>query len=751
MSEKYVAFGEVIAGALPGSLSIPEARKTWDALIPRREFTIIEVRRHNSGHRYAEILVVDCENDSVPTRNPVGIEYRERLGLLFYSQPDIIPEVRALRVGFPATLHQYHVPKGEPANLCLYFEPWTAIRSTWTPQKHLSRILWWLAETANGTLHRADQPPEQLYFQSPFELILPYDFDEKVANKDFKLVMQGRKRSENKFTLVGAMYPLNMEMNNAWEFPCIALSLPPIVHGPIEDFPHTLGGLHDQLGKRGASFARPLFDTILGLTQSGTFTKPKSPETLIILCVPLVREMGSTVERIVVKGFIVHANIADIGVASGALHKVDNAYLAVNLVGVEIKESQGWRDFTIAPLEIVRSFTPELARQTCGIKDKGPTGTLVGVGSLGSEMFNLWTRSGWGRWTLIDSDHIKPHNLARHSALECHVGFYKVNVVKGLADKLIPQQPSKTVAVAEHATNLESAKVKTALELAEIVVDATTTLDFPRAIAACDSVKRAVSVFVTPSGCGAIMIVEDATRTIRLDALEAQYYRLVISQPWGKEHLTGHYGHLWTGGGCRDVSMVLPNELLAVHGANLASMVRIRTAAPEASLHIWDYDSATGSIVANIYKAVVPRMAKINDLQIVWDEEIREKVHLQREKHLPNETGGVLLGYFDLVLHKVFIVDALAAPPDSRGDPTGFVRGIDGLEDAVKEAGQRTANVVGYVGEWHSHPRQSSADPSGADIVLLAHLATALEYEGLLALMLIVGEHEDNWLTGRVV
>jgi hypothetical protein len=120
MSETYFVFGEVIAGAFPGSLSIPEAKKTWDALIPRREFTIIEARRHKSGDRYAEILVVDCKNDSVPTRNPVGIEYLERLGLMFYSQPDIIPEVRALRVGFPATLHQYYVPKGEPASLCLY-------------------------------------------------------------------------------------------------------------------------------------------------------------------------------------------------------------------------------------------------------------------------------------------------------------------------------------------------------------------------------------------------------------------------------------------------------------------------------------------------------------------------------------------------------------------------------------------------------------------------------------------------------
>ncbi|MGH8060317.1 MAG: Mov34/MPN/PAD-1 family protein, partial [Candidatus Entotheonellia bacterium] len=256
---------------------------------------------------------------------------------------------------------------------------------------------------------------------------------------------------------------------------------------------------------------------------------------------------------------------------------------------------------------------------------------------------------------------------------------------------------------------------------------------------------------VTPSGHGAVMLVEDVRRTIRLDALEAQYYRHIISQPWGRQHLAGHHGHLWAGAGCRDLSAVIPNELIALHGANLASMVRRRTAASEAALHIWHYDPATGSMVAYDYKPVAPRMTAIDGLQIVWDEEIREKIRSQREKHLPSETGGVLLGYFDLVLHKVFIVDALPAPPDSQGDPTGFVRGINGLEDAVKEAGQRTANVVGYVGEWHTHPRHHSSNPSGEDLLLLADLAIALEQEGLPALMLIVGEHKENWFAGRVV
>ena len=143
------------------------------------------------------------------------------------------------------------------------------------------------------------------------------------------------------------------------------------------------------------------------------------------------------------------------------------------------------------------------------------------------------------------------------------------------------------------------------------------------------------------------------------------------------------------------------------------------------------------------YAAAVPAASALGGFRIVWDDALRTKMRTERERHLPNETGGVLLGYFDLVMHTVMIVDALSAPPDSREEQTGFVRGVEGLEEAVAEAGRRTANVVRYVGEWHSHPRGHPAQASGDDTILLTHLATALQHEGLPAVMLIIGEAEE--------
>jgi len=243
--------------------------------------------------------------------------------------------------------------------------------------------------------------------------------------------------------------------------------------------------------------------------------------------------------------------------------------------------------------------------------------------------------------------------------------------------------------------------------------------------------------------------MEDSSRVTRIDCLEAQYYRAVVSENWGKDHLEGNSGHLWVGAGCRDISTVISNELVSLHGATLARQIRLQSESEEASLRIWRCDTASGALTAETVATEQVVVSQLDGLRVVWDEGIRKKVRALRAKSLPDETGGVLLGYFDLSMASVYLVAVLPAPSDSSGDPMGFMRGIDGLESAVKSAEERTAGIVGYIGEWHSHPIGSDARPSVADLYQMAHLATQLHQDGLPALMLIVGEHEEQWLVGE--
>lgn len=535
MPDAFIEFGERFENQEPGALAVEAARQAYFAIQAHPNFELVEIRYIGDADNYSEVLVVNCTNDGVPTKNRVGIRYRERLGLRFFAKSNTLPEVRALRQGFPATPHQNHVPLGEPASLCLYFEPWSAVERTWTAQKHLARTLWWLAETACGSLHRPDQPVEQIYFSSELELVLPPDFEEKSKIKNLSLVVEPQLWMENDFrVLIGSFKPVAEATKGYLDISCVVLTLPPIAHGGIERTPFSLGELHDRLETRGAPISQDLFDKIGTMAAGDGLSKPhkgRKPFTLLILNLPIVREPGSAPEKQETKGFIVHSGLGELGVKGGVLFENNGKYWAAPLVGPRDAPPTDWRDIALDPLNVLPAFTKERAREANGIVSAGPVGVLAGAGALGSAMANLWQRQGWGAWTVVDPDYIKPHNLARHTAFAPQIGLYKAMAVKH-QETILYREQHVWKAIPASACNFHNAEVINALETSDLVVDATTTLEFPRDLSTRSGVKRAASVFLTPSGIGSTLLMEDSLRNLRLDALEAQYYCGLPPFPW---------------------------------------------------------------------------------------------------------------------------------------------------------------------------------------------------------------------------
>jgi integrative and conjugative element protein (TIGR02256 family) len=660
-----------------------------------------------------------------------------------------MPEVRALRRDFPVLLHENHAAPGEPTWLCLYFEPWPAIRRTWTPQRFLARVQWWLSESANGTLHPADQPPEQLYFESLITLVLPSDFEQHIASKDQALALELRSsREESRWVLNAVFTPLaEYKKREATHYACVVLTLPAIPHGPIEHFPNTLGDVHDQLAKREAPIAEALFTEIQRIAEGIGLPTVAGQKTFLVLNIPIFNPAGGA-QRLERRGFIINTALGELGVMAGVLMQMKGKYVkAVTLGGLQLLPD--WRKAKVAPLEIVEAFTDGQARLYSGVKNLGPEGVLAGVGALGSALADIWAREGWGRWTYIDPEPLLPHNLARHRGYEHQVGMSKVDVVRQLEAAVYPRHEVR-LALRVAANEFEAPELNESLRKAELIVDTTTTIEVPRDLALRNDIPRCLSAFLTPSGSDSILLLEDDARTMRLDVLEAQYYRLVINASWGEKHLEGHQGALRVGAGCRDVTNVISGELVLLHAALLARQIRLRSASPEALIQVWRCNTDTGAVDTTAFGVTPPIFSYLDNLQLVWDVGLRTKIRTMRQEGLPGETGGVLLGYFDLKNSRVYVVDALPAPPDSYRSKSEFARGVEGLEVKVQAAKSRTGNIVDYIGEWHSHPRGVRAIPSGLDIRLLVHLAVMLRQDGLPALMLIVGDSEEQWIMGSV-
>jgi integrative and conjugative element protein (TIGR02256 family) len=741
MTAEFIPFGEPYSNLCPDNLKRDAAKKTLELCEKNKDFKVIELRHltKNDG-KVSDLIIVECINDQVPSLNPHGIKTRERLALVFI--PDRLPEVRALRKDFPkALLHLNDVPLGEPVSLCLYFEPWSAVEITWTAHKHLRRILWWLSETAKGKLHRDDQPVERVYFDSPYEIVLPPDFEERIKDHSQSLIFEFVKQSTGNFKVIRGRFLPKTKANNIPQLEILILELTPVVQRRTESYNKTLGQIHDQLEERGAPFLDRLNATIQEKSHSG-LVKNDSTRCLLILSIPVKSKPDSASDSHELHGLLLPDDLTGLGEKTGILKAHNNKYYAVPLIGQTTPDSNtAWREIEFIPIEIKFAITKKFARNASGVAHEKSDfkGALAGVGALGSAMAELWAKESWGEWTFIDTDYIKPHNIVRHIAKDFHIGKFKTDVVKEMVEINYYPDYYLANAINDTITNLANPKVMASITEATLLVDATTTLYSPRKLSQEDKVPRSVSVFLTPSGQSSVLLLEAADRSIRLDALEAQYYNSIINSDWGANHLGGHHGTLWVGAGCRDVSAIISNEAIQLHAATLARQIRLLKDKPESYIRVWSSDFETGALATYEVSVYNSLHFKCREWQVIMNIGLQEKLCKVRMSHLPNETGGIILGYIDQTLRHIYVVDVLNAPLDSEADRTGFTRGVEGLAVVLEKVRLRTANIVDYIGEWHSHPPFTSASPSSIDRSLIKQLADALELDGQPALMVIVG------------
>lgn len=736
----------------PDLLSLPRARALMAAVRDAGDFTLVQLLSHTVlGIPSVEVLVVDVECDGVPSRNHAGIQYRERLALCVLADPAALVEVLALRKSFPVLMHQNHGTRDGAASLCLYFEPTRTVLRTWTPQRFLRRIQWWLEQSAKGELHPADQPVENLFFASKYELVLPWNLDAIRATAGMKLaVVRSKPRPDGGGTFF--LRPVADGNNErAGLATHIELTLPPLVQGFVEREPATLGSLADVLYQRGVELLPPLVAALSdGVGSSGVPAGTCASIVVIVLHIPMVREVGGAVQNIARRAFLVRGDARELGVKAGALYLHDKRYYA-ELQGSVLARAPAteWKSEPIFSMSVLQFPDRVTARKQSSVFVEGPRAALVGVGSLGSTMLNLWARAGWGEWSVIDKDHVKPHNLVRHIAFSQHVGELKCDVASELCGAATGGAATVT-AVQGDACDAGVLPVKDALTAGTLVVDASATLEYPRQASFQEELPRHVTVFVTPAGNGSVLMIEDQARAIRLRTLEAQYYRAVIREAWGERHLEGNLGTYWSGASCRDISVAMPYSRISVHASTLAEQVMFRTQVDEACIRVWEHDPNTGGVAVHDVIPTTEQRLDFGDLTAFYDDGLAAHLKALRLGALPNETGGVLLGYHDFNVKAIVLVDALPAPSDSHASPGSFQRGTSGLVKAVQDASARTAGIVGYVGEWHSHPRGHSAQPSRDDLIQLAELSLGMNDDGLPALQLIVGENDIQVLQGTV-
>ncbi|MBX3720724.1 MAG: Mov34/MPN/PAD-1 family protein [Turneriella sp.] len=752
--DQYYEIGNLLSLDASENLSIELARRTLSAIAKNHNFRLIELRIEETTVGRSEVLVVESRCDGIPSKSTSGIKYIERLALIFHSDQKWIPEVKALRKDFPLKLHVSQFGVDQPVGLCLYFEPWASIMRSWTPEYHLKRITWWTENSAMNTLHPTDQPLEQPFFSSNYELILPADFDVQIAKPHARLVVpQIINGTNNRATIFAEVVDANPSYQ-VHNIDCMVLNLPPSVHTFVGQMPQNFSMLSSIFEERGIEFEAYFLQKLRNIFQNGFKKSAKSQQkisSIIILDIPVQREAEGQIEKHIVSALGCENSLLEIAQISNVVVQAEQ-YFVLNRdlsTGGYFPTSTAWKDIPFFPMETLVGLNKKSARDYSGISDSGPRGMIVGLGSLGSMVHDIWMKTGWGDWDYIDSDHLRPHNLLRHAASMSYLGWSKAEIALSMTRQLYRTETSNSQAYTGTANPKSESTLRLALETAEVIIDLSASTAYPRDHGANSILPRGISAFLTPDGRGSVIIGEDASRTYTLDVLEAQYFRFLLRENWGIDFLNRRGKAFSSGVTCRDISFVIPTHYVNLHSAIIAQQIPRMLANHTSAIKLFRFDDDSGSVQPEQIFPAIPEKLERGNYTIVWDNFLKEKVRKLRCESLPKETGGVLIGYFDFSLNSIYIVDVSSPPGDSEAEVDGFQRGTLGLEEYIKQAQQRSGDTVHYIGEWHSHPNNSSSSASILDFFQLVHLAKNLAEDGYPATMLIVGESDESWYVGQ--
>ena len=108
----------------------------------------------------------------------------------------------------------------------------------------------------------------------------------------------------------------------------------------------------------------------------------------------------------------------------------------------------------------------------------------------------------------------------------------------------------------------------------------------------------------------------------------------------------------------------------------------------------------------------------------------------------PDETGGILIGYYSSDRSTAVIVEATPPPADSASAHSWFVRGVAGLADLLQRR-WRARTSTHYIGEWHFHPAPH-VSPSPDDFEAMNDISASPTYQCLEPILLIWGRRRDT-------
>ena len=673
---------------------------------------LVECRVGSTRFPDACLLVLDVEV-GLGQRRPVNdIRTVERVGFA-YTRVDEIPVVCPMREDFPTDVpHLNLAGRHDPRTLCLFEMPPEEAFRLATPHVLVERVRFWVGETAHGRLHGEDQPLDPAFTTVGHALVLP----PPSGQPGEPLLHTGWRVSDRKGApvLLATGGVAARRGSGGRQLAVVSVVTRPLRHARLRMVPFNLAELLVELEDMGADALDGLRASLHAIADGPDLRQLAACGTIFMVDCPVERTPG-VIGRIARKAFLTETTLEAVADRLGAFHMHEG--FPARPLGKPAVNMDALSGIALYPLDVHGTFDRHMARAARGAASEAAEPrpvVLAGAGALGSQVAMTAARMGFGVWTVIDPDHLLPHNMARHALSPAYVGFAKADALAAeLCGLLGPEAATATVARVEDRGDAAWSGDPSAL-----VIDATASVPSARWLA-LDSGHPAVtsSVFLSPSGSDLVMLTEGEGRMPRLDHVEMSYYWMLAGDAGLEGHLSAGTTGMYPSGGCRQPSLAI-------------SQADVGTLAPLAARHLFQPGAPPdGSIqLFRSSRDGVSRVERtpcrfadtaVGKWTVSVSQEVRDGILADRRDAAHLETGGILVGSWDRARQQVYVVGRYAPPPDSVASRTGFIRGAAGVFETIETVERRTTRNLTYIGEWHTHPVGCASTPSGEDAVLL--------------------------------
>lgn len=697
---------------------------------------VVTVKSMDSDNERTEELEVNFKVSEIPQYSVVSVKKIENIRITVTNNE--IPTVYC-RNDFPIVPHLNLNSNGQKS-LCLFDATFRDIKYMFNASMFLDRINWWFSKTSRGELHQENQPLEPFFPSVKDKLIL------ELETPDVPLIrLCDTKNSE----IILKEVPLR-EKDKGELYILAKVNIGKIYSDNIiNKQPRSLSDLNDAFNddivKEIESLIQPIWnirqdDKLYNFFFNRSQKALKNCKILLLVLVSLAREQKGEVERCEIKAFVLNANFQELFKSFG--YEIQKSKI------VKSTQNNDYLKIGLKQLEILFALEQERAQIFNGVKKFDCTKSIfqIGVGTLGSQILNNCFRAGYGNWTILDSDTFYPHNIARHSLTSEYVGLNKAEAMLLYAKNIIKTFPDNNIQIIKENIFCEaqSEKFCEIIEKSSLVVDTSASIAVQRYL--CNELSistRCVSFFMNPTGTSLVMLLENRDKTIILNDLEMQYYKMLLHNKKFKNHLKMQEKIIYSTS-CRSKSAKISQDNVAIFSGLCSKVIKAISDTPEAHIAIWSIIDF--GLENTIIKAESFESYKVHDWRLKISVSLKNRLYDLRKEKLPCETGGILIGSYDHE-HKVcYVVDIISSPSDSEEYPNAYIRGSNGLLEQINKIEEITSGNLEYIGEWHSHPNNNTSQ-SMDDGVLIRSIAEYNYQRSCPGCMIIVGnDHISPYL-----